>query len=215
MSRTTSRRPPATCANTDSSLPLFQPGGGRDHAILEASRAVVGLFLRERSSDFSIKELAEHAGLSERTFYRYFPRKEDAIRPYLEAGLAHLVTRVRESPRTQPLPDVLVAVHSEMFEQGHPLDGEVLLGVLNGTERLRAVWLQVLTDAEVAYAEVVAEWLGIAADSLQGRLAGAVVVTATRLALQRPALEPRAPSQVFADCLTLLGPSLFSSQPGA
>jgi AcrR family transcriptional regulator len=179
--------------------------------MLEASRAVIGLFLRERTSDFTVRELAAHAGLSERTFYRYFPRKEDAIRPAVDAGLARIVSDMRAAPRGQSLPEALVEAHNRSLAEGGAMNWENLLPVLNETESLRAVWLQILTDAEVALAHVVAERLGLAPDSQRARLAGAVLATAGRLALEQQfsAGRRRDPGEVLAEYLELLGPTLF------
>ncbi len=203
-------------AGADREPPPLTPREGRDQAMLEASRAVIGLFLRERTSDFSVKELAAHAGLSERTFYRYFPRKEDAIRPAVDASLARIVSDVRAAPRNKPLRDALVEAHGRHLAEGSPMNWENLLPVLNETESLRAVWLQILTDAEVALAQVVAERLGISPDSQRARLAGAVLATAGRLALEQPfsAGRKRDPSEVLAECLELLGPTLFEEPTG-
>lgn len=201
---------------TRDALPSFPAQRDREQAVMEASRAVVALFLRERSGDFSVKELAAHTGLSERTFYRYFPRKEDAIRPYVEAGLEHIVSQIRAAPRSRPLRDVLVSAHAEILDAARAHEGEAFLTVLNQTERLSAVWLQVVTNAETAFAGIVAERLGIHPDSLQARFAGGVVVTAGRLALQSAYSEAgtRAPSEVFAECLDLLGATLLDAPPG-
>lgn len=194
---------------TQPSLPRFTSRTEHEQAVLDASRTVVGLFVRSRSSAFSVRDLAEHARVAERTFYRWFPRKEDAIRPYLEAGLAHVLTRVREAPRDRPLGDALVDAHREVLDLALQADGEALLHVVNETERLRAVWLQVLTDAETAFAAVIAERLGLDADSVQARFLAASVVAAGRLALQSLATgASRAPGTVFAECLELLGPAL-------
>jgi hypothetical protein len=91
------------------------------------------------------------------------------------------------------------------------MNWENLLPVLNETESLRAVWLQILTDAEVALAHVVAERLGLAPDSQRARLAGAVLATAGRLALEQQfsAGRKRDPGEVLAEYLELLGPTLF------
>ena len=191
-------------------LPQPTAREGRDLAALEASRRVVALFLREQRSDFSVRELAEHAGLSERTFYRYFPRKEDAIRPYVDAWIEEIVAHIRSAPRARSLPAVLIEAHALGFDAARDHDWEVLLPVLAETESLRAVWLQAVTNAEAAFAQVVAERLGIAPSSQQAQLCGAVLVTAGRLAL---ASQDRLPGEVFADCLKLLGPSLFRSPP--
>ncbi|HZH75043.1 MAG TPA: TetR family transcriptional regulator [Archangium sp.] len=199
------RPPPLTLA----------PREGRDQAMLAASRAVIALFLRERTSDFSVKELAAHAGLSERTFYRYFPRKEDAIRPAVDAALARIVSDVRAAPRGKPLREALVEAHSQPLTEVNSLNWENLLPVLNATESLRAVWLRILTDAEVALAHVAAERLGISPDSQRARLAGAVLATAGRLALEQPlsAGRKRGLGEVLAEYLELLGPTLFEESP--
>jgi AcrR family transcriptional regulator len=196
--------------------PTIAPREGRDQAMLEASRAVIGLFLRERTSDFSVKELAAHAGLSERTFYRYFPRKEDAIRPAVDAALARIASDVRAAPRSKPLREALVEAHGQVLAEGSSMNWGDLLPVLNETESLRAVWLQLLTGAEVALAHVVAERLGISPDSQRARLAGAVLATAGRLALEQPfsAERKRDPGEALAECLELLGPALFEEPAG-
>ncbi|MCB9763824.1 MAG: TetR family transcriptional regulator [Alphaproteobacteria bacterium] len=194
-------------------LPHFEARPGREQAALEASRAVLALFLAQRSADFSVKALAEHTGLSERTFYRYFPHKEDAVRPYIEAGLEHVVAALRAVPRDRPLREALTEAHAELLDLGLVVDVGAFLAVLSSTERLRALWLSVATDAEAAFAEVVAERLGVAPDALQARIAGGVIVLAGRLALQSAGAAPdgHSPSQVFADCLDQLGPGLFEA----
>ncbi|HEX8537675.1 MAG TPA: TetR family transcriptional regulator [Cystobacter sp.] len=184
--------------------------------MLEASRAVIALFLRERTSDFSVKELAARAGLSERTFYRYFPRKEDAIRPAVDASLARIVSAVRTAPRGKSLGEALVEALRRNLAEESSMNWENFLSVLNETESFRAVWLQILTDAEVALAHVVAERLGLPPDSQRARVAGAVLATAGRLALEQPFStgQQRDPGEVLAECLELLGPTLFEEPTG-
>ncbi|OJT16904.1 hypothetical protein BO221_48325 [Archangium sp. Cb G35] len=184
--------------------------------MLEASLAVITLFLRERTSDFSVKELAAHAGLSERTFYRYFPRKEDAIRPAVDASLARIVSDMRAVPRGKTLREAMVEALSRSLTEENAMNWENLLSVLNETDSLRAVWLQILTNAEIALAHAAAERLGLSPDSQRARLTGAVLVTAGRLALEQPssAGRKRDPGEVLAEYLDLLGPTLFEEPAG-
>jgi hypothetical protein len=120
-----------------------------------------------------------------------------------------VLARVREGARERPLEDALVRAHEEILDLAVQVDGEALLHVVNETERLRAVWLQVLTDAETAFASVVAEQLRIDADAVQARFLAAAVVAAGRIALQALAAgDARTPGAVFAACLELLGPAL-------
>jgi AcrR family transcriptional regulator len=184
--------------------------------MLKASLAVIGLFLRERTSDFSVKELAAHAGLSERTFYRYVPRKEDAIRPAVDASLARIASDLRAAPRGQPLGEAMVEGLRRTLAEQSAMNWENLLSVLNETESLRAVWLQILTDAEVTLARVAAERLGLSPDSQRARLAGAVLATAGRLALEQSFSAGRKgdPGEALAEYLELLGPNLFEEPAG-
>lgn len=193
-------------------MPTFAPRHERDRQALEASRAVVGLYLREGTAELPVKLLAEHAGLSERTFYRTFPTKEDTIRPYVEAGMYHVVDQVREAPLDRPLREVLINAHADLLDAASAHGGVVFLELLRQNEPLRAVWLKVITDAEAAFAEVIAARLGVAPGSVQARLAGAAVVTAGRLALEPLSPGQRA-SEVFEGCLDLMGPALFERSP--
>ncbi len=205
------RKRPAAGADREPPPLSFAPREARDRAMLEASRAVIGLFLREGTSDFTVKELAAHAGLSERTFYRYFPRKEDAIRPAVDAALARIVSDMRAAPRDRPLSEAMVEAQRRSFVEGNAMNWENLLPVVNETEALRAVWLRILTDAEVSLSHVVAERLGISPDSQRARLAGAVLATAGRLSIEQPfsSGRKRDAGVVLAECLELLGPTLF------
>lgn len=178
--------------------------------MLDASRAVLALFLRHGHTDFSVRELAEHTGLAERTFYRYFPRKEDAVRPYLSAGLAHLLATVAAQPADRPLRDVLFDAHADLLDATDDESTRTFLAVMASTERLRAVWLALVEEAERGLAELVATRLDLGVDATRARLAGAVVVAAGRLALDAASrADGRRPSQVFAECLDLLGPELL------
>ncbi|MCB9662833.1 MAG: helix-turn-helix transcriptional regulator [Alphaproteobacteria bacterium] len=196
---------PTPDASQGTPLPRFDAPSSRDQAVLAASQAVVALLLQHGRSDFTIRELAEHAGVSERTFYRYFPRKEDAVRPYLTAGLDHVVARVDALCGEGSLTDAVRQAHAEVLGLVHAQDAAVLLDVLTGTERLRAVWIQVSVDAEAALGAVIAARWGVPADSHAVALAAATVVAAGRLALQGAAGSGQEPLTVFEACLARMG----------
>lgn len=194
-------------------LPAFRADDPAEQAALDASRAVIALFLDAGTSDFPVRALAEHTGLSERTFYRVFPRKEDAVRPYLAAGLAAVVARVREAPSTLPLRAALVEAHAGLLDRASGEAGATLLATLEGSARLRALWLALLVDAERAFAEAVAARLGVSPESARARLLGALVVAAGRLALRPPPGDPRPRSVIFAEALDLLDGGLWAPPP--
>lgn len=189
-------------------LPEFGAASPRDQAILDASRLVVALFVERRTSAFTVRELADHVGVSERTFYRYFPRKEDAVRPYLEAGLSHVVAGIRAGMAGMPLYDAIARAHDAVLDGAAASQTATLLSVLTGTERLRAVWLQVTLGAEQALAEVVAEAWDVPPDHVAARVAASAIVGAGRLALQQPPGGEQVPAQVFRACLTRMRSAL-------
>ena len=189
-------------------LPALPPAPGQTAAALEASRRVVEHLLRTRSAEASVRELAEVSGLSERTFYRYFPRKEDAMRPYLEAGLNHVLSAAAAAPPSVSLRDALVQAHAPLLDRARSEEGAALLAVIEQSERNRALWLSLLTDAEARFAALAAERLGLPPRDLRVRVLAAAVVAAGRLALE-PAEQQRTPSQQFAAALDLLGADLL------
>jgi AcrR family transcriptional regulator len=63
-------------------------------AILEAA---VDLFLERRSDGFSVQEVADRAGLTHRTVYRYFPTRQEL----LGATAQHLAPGIAEEPFTE------------------------------------------------------------------------------------------------------------------
>lgn len=183
----------------------------REEAIQEASRSIIELYLERGTTDLPVKELAAHVGLAERTFYRYFPRKEEAVRPYVVRGFQRIVRAVRAAPSDANLREVLVASHAEAFREGRDKRWDAFVPLLLADEGIRAVWLQVVAEAEKAFAEVVAERLGIDPRGQRARMAGAVLTLAGRLAMEQPFGdgEKGDPARVFAECLAHVGPGLF------
>jgi AcrR family transcriptional regulator len=188
------------------------PPTTRDRTALLASRRVVDLLVANGSSDFTVRELAAHAEISERSFYRYFPRKEDVVRPFLSAGAELIARLVRERPADEPLRDALVAAWAASWQAREPAQATTLRRILHESDSLRATWLQVLADAERVYAGAIAERLGIDVDSRRAAVAGAAVATAIRLSTGSFTDESGCDDDQisgFAANLDLFGPELF------
>ena len=175
-------------------------------SMLEVSRAVVQLMIDRGSSDFSVKELAAHAGISERTFYRYFPRKEDAVRPFLMNGVARIAALVEARPKQESIQTSLREAISETWWVKHADRSRAIFDLVHETDSLRSVWLQVVADSEAKLSEVIASRLGIDAHSRQARLAGVVVAAAVRMSNETfiDSEADETPAQAFAHHLRLL-----------
>ncbi len=77
----------------------------RDHLI----DAAFSLFEERGFDHVSAAEIAEQANVSERTFYRYFPTKEDVIFPDGDEKMAHVDEMVANLPKTMSVVEGLRA----------------------------------------------------------------------------------------------------------
>jgi AcrR family transcriptional regulator len=157
---------------------------GTSGDIEAASRAVVDLFIQTGTSDFTVRQMAAHAGISERTFYRYFPTREDVVKPVIALGMRALVDEMQKRPSTEPLTDAIIAAFRQSWVIVPAARSQVLFKVMQETETLRAVWRQAVGEGERQWTQMIAERLDIAIDCDQAILAGAVVSTAVRLAFE-------------------------------
>jgi AcrR family transcriptional regulator len=184
----------------------------RAQTVLQVSESVTELFLRSRGTAFTVKELATYAGISERSFYRYFPRKEDAVKPFLTAGVEMLAQAVSERPIDEPLETSLAIVWEGSWSADNMERVQVLHRVLGETERFRSIWMEVITETEATWTQVVARRLGIEPSSRQAALAAAAIVAVLRLSTETfsDAGPDEDPATILAANLDLLGNRLFT-----
>ncbi len=76
-------------------------------------RAAVDLVAGRGLSAVTVEDIASAAGVSIRTFFNYFPTKEDAISGFDPADLADLADRLRSRPADEA---PQVALHSTLLE---------------------------------------------------------------------------------------------------
>ncbi|WP_262401443.1 TetR/AcrR family transcriptional regulator, partial [Actinomadura sp. CNU-125] len=69
---------------------------------LEIARAAASLFAERGSGGTTVEAIADRAGLSLRTFYRYFPTKQDAVAPLLSTGAQRWLDLLAAAPRDAP-----------------------------------------------------------------------------------------------------------------
>jgi AcrR family transcriptional regulator len=178
----------------------------------DASRAIVELFIDSGHTDFTVTELARHAGISERSFYRYFPRKEDVVRPFLTGGFERICALVAARPSAEPVRTALAAAWAESWVATDTDRSRRLFRLLSDDDGLRATWFKVITESEAAWGRVIARRLGLDPNSQRAALIGAVVVTAARLSTKSFADSGTDvdPALVFAANLELLGDQMFA-----
>lgn len=106
----------------------------------EIAEAAFALFVERGFEQVTVDEIAEAAGLSRRSFFRYFPTKEDAVFGLLYDLGEELAAAVAVRPATEPPWTALRAACSvlltPMLHRGD--EAMALLRLINDTPSLRA-----------------------------------------------------------------------------
>ena len=87
---------------------MEDPGPGRREQNKQRTRraledAAARLFAEQGFSATTVRDIAGAAGVGERTFFRYFPSKEDLVLQQVRDLIPGLMRRVRERPSDEPL----------------------------------------------------------------------------------------------------------------
>ncbi|MDT0542860.1 MULTISPECIES: TetR family transcriptional regulator [unclassified Streptomyces] len=152
---------------------------------LEIAHEAVRLFGERGVAATSGEEIARAAGISPRTLWRYFPSKEECVRPLLAAGLEAVARRLRDWPADRPLCDGIQWDLPSAAEPSEvPSAMRRLIGLLPGEPGLRAVWLQVHHDAEPVFTEIIAARTGADPADLLPRLKAVMLNGALRVAAE-------------------------------
>lgn len=180
--------------------------------IIEASWLILNHFIERKSSVFTVRELADVAGISERTFYRHFPRKEDVVRPVFTANARSLVETFSARDHAEPIASSLTAAFNHSWWANHPEQARIIRYIMYESSELRAVWLQVIIDIEIILSEALAIRLNVAPDSRRATLAATVVTAAIRNAFSdfSDADPTETLTQSFAHNINMLGQEIFT-----
>jgi AcrR family transcriptional regulator len=145
----------------------------------------VRLFAEKGFQATTIEEIAAAAEVAPRTFFRYFPTKEDVVfwsehQPML-AG--HVAARPAHEPAAQALRHGLTDGLATFYEQ----DRERLLArskLACRTQALQPRWRQQQADLAVGMAQILADRLGVHADDLEVRAIAAAIAAALFVAIE-------------------------------
>jgi AcrR family transcriptional regulator len=144
------------------------------------------LFLRRGFDPVTVAEVAAAAGVSEKTVFNYFPRKEDLFLDRFPELIDLVTAAVRQRPAGTGVPAAVRDMILSLFEAGHPLSGYTeqshvgFYRVVVGSPALQARVREFLQELEDLLATLFAEAEGIARDSPRARFAAAVTVAAYR-----------------------------------
>jgi AcrR family transcriptional regulator len=170
----------------------------------EAAVQVVDALLEAGRTDLSVEELRAVAGISKRTFHRWFPAKERVIRPFYAAVTDRFTTAIRalDAATTTGIAD---AWEREVL--GPDADRSVaLFRLIAADPAYWSVFLEVLQDGEREIAEALGATAGDMS-ALEATVAAVAVVASSRLALAAAAAESAAdPAEAFTTTLRAFDP---------
>jgi AcrR family transcriptional regulator len=169
--------------------------------------AAVELFCTHGFDATTMDAVAEHANVSVRTVFRYFPTKEDLVFADVEGNLADFRELLDARPATEPVMDGLraaVEVLAGRMETGH--EDVRLAPLLRDEPALRQRYLAVLDGVE----ETVADWartrLHAGPADLRPGLLAACMVSVQRVVVDAMmAGDPRPLSDLVREAVGIIG----------
>ena len=150
----------------------------------EIAAAALRLFSKNGFEGVTVDQIVAAAGVSRRTFFRYFETKDDALLADYPELNTRLTASLIEGGADHPLEAVRASLHR--LADWYVERSEAVLErsqVIRDATHLTARNLEFLSQWEIAIAETVAAHIGADPGSLLPRTAGATVVAAFRAAL--------------------------------
>lgn len=142
---------------------------------------------RHGIENVTVEQIAEHADVGLRTFFNYFPSKEDALLANTAPGLEVLVAEVRNRPAEEP---VLVALREAVMrvmqrpEAASP-DYLLALRLVRDSPTLAARQTAAYSTYEKALAEDISARVGPGVPPIYPALCAATALTTLRVVLSR------------------------------
>jgi AcrR family transcriptional regulator len=170
-------------------------------ARLSAAEACCALYIERGSTDIPIREIASAIGISERTFYRYFPIKAATVAPIFDWTTATFNSTIHEAPDDLPVRDVLRRGFRAML--GGPVEERTrrLFPLVFADHEMWSLFLRKVHDGERSLTPVLAPRLGVEEASAEGRAGAAAVASATRIALESMVTSGSDPEVIFMSIL--------------
>jgi AcrR family transcriptional regulator len=182
----------------------------------EIATAAGRLFIERGYSATTVRDIAVAAEVSPRTFFRYFPTKEDVITVIASASMDDALDHLAEHNESDSLESVIKAVlrASLIPVRENPENARAFQFMLRDTPALRARWLEEQRKNRDRLADALRPWLDHEAHPL-----AAHIVAGTVLLVIDEVMTMWADDASISDPLGLLdealrilkGPSLFSS----
>ena len=150
----------------------------------DIAKTAMALFIRDGFDEVGAEEIAREAGVSLRTFYRYFSGKDEVLSPIITEGMENLAAAIASRPVHETLAVAVKAAYAGMASTAGSENVRTLVRLIIGTPALRAHWLDGLRSIEETLVAVIHARQADASDE-GARLTAAAIVAALRLTLER------------------------------
>jgi AcrR family transcriptional regulator len=185
----------------------------KDRTRRELAEAASRLFAEQGYTSTTVQDIVEAVDVSPRTFFRYFPCKEDVVIAIASFSMDDVLGFVSEHDPAEPLASVLRAAFTELLAsvRSEPDAARSFQRTLRETPTLRGRWLEEQRRNRDRLADALAPWFESESSPLAAHLAAgiALVVVDEVMALwaDRPS-EPD-PVELLAEAFDALGESLL------
>ncbi|ANH37871.1 Bacterial regulatory protein, tetR family [Nocardioides dokdonensis FR1436] len=180
---------------------------------LSIARAAAGLFVNQGLAATTVEQIAAEAGVGLRTFYRYFPSKQDAVVPLLAQGADDWHSRLSRLPADRPLREAVAEAVVELLDpvdERRAAELELARGLVRtvaADRDLQRVWHDVNGESQRLLVPVLAQLVDDP-DPLVPRMLAAAVTDAVRIGLELwaalDAPDDRGPATLARDCFWAL-----------
>jgi TetR/AcrR family transcriptional regulator, regulator of mycofactocin system len=160
---------------------VSSPATGWDRRRERVSRAIervaLELFAKSSPEEVTIEQIAAAAGISNRTFFRYFASRDDILAALPTRSLEHVSARVRARPSSESVIEAFAEAGQDPDESDEDRELVLLWGLVvhrSPDAAARALGHSTIGVAEV-FQVLVAERLGIDATSDRAGALGAAI----------------------------------------
>ncbi|MBL0935417.1 MAG: TetR family transcriptional regulator [Rhizobiaceae bacterium] len=156
-----------------------------EQARLAVSRVAADLFWMHGVEGTSGDAIAEAAGISKRTVWRYFRSKEACVEPLFLATELRFITLLEAWPREQSIETYLHATIGALTageqEQRDAIAAVRLIAMLAREPALRSTWLMACAQAEAQLIPIIARRAGRSVDDLDVKMCSATIIAGIRV----------------------------------
>jgi AcrR family transcriptional regulator len=180
----------------------------------EIAEAAGQLFLERGYAATTVQEIARAADVSPRTFFRYFPSKEDVITAIASDSMDDVLDHMAGHDASESLVSVLRATFSAVLAPAidDPDAARAFQFMLRETPVLRGRWLEEQRRNRDRLAEELRPWFDESSSAVARHLAAGAALLAIEEVMTLWADQPslRDPLDLLDEALRILdGPSIF------